>query len=313
APAAALLAAAWLALGLTGCTTSQASRQQSLDEWRALTAPGEPPPRVFLKGDQVRFYFGGTNGVQAFKSHWTGVRIPTSGYKVKSAMLRWDQKLSRIPKQERGWREAKVIAGAEWRRFSTNLIAELTPEKPGTGAYYQAFLADGVFYRDSRGAAQFVPLGEQPRDVVIDRQYSTEETLEKIARLASRGLQSAHTNENLFLLMAPNTRRFTQPVLLDRRQRRCVLLMPASLYDWGDRGMTPSITARGLVAILPESHGLALLKNPISSAFRLLDLAVATTVRFVRLPLPRRGIPGPILAGSSGMDLTRWEDWLDAY
>lgn len=228
-------------------------------------------------------------------------------------MLRWDQKLLHIPDQERGWREARVIAGSEWRRLSTNLIAELTPETPGHGAYYQAFLADGVLYRDNAGAAHFVALGDQPKDVVIDRQYSNDETLETMARLVSSELGSAHPNDNLFLMMAPNAKRFAQPVLLDRRQRRCILLMPAPLYDWAEQGATASVTAQGLIAILPESHGIALLKNPVSSAFRLLDLAVASVVRFVRLPLPKSGAPLPEVQPGSGMDLDAWEQWLDLY
>jgi len=299
-------------IGSTGCSTSRVSHQQSLDEWRALTAAGTPTPRVFLKGEQVRFYFPRTNGVEAFKAHWSLVRIPSAGYKVRSAMLRWDQKLSRIPEHDHGWREARLIGVAEWRTFSTNLIAELTPETPGHGAYYQAFLADGVLYRDQAGAAHFVPLGEQPKNIVIDHQFSAEETLEQIARLVSTRLESAHPNDALFLLMAPSAKRITQPVLVDRRRRRCVLLMPAPLYDWAETCMTPSITARSLIAILPESHGIALLKNPISSAMRLMDLAVASVVRFVRLPLPKAGAALPEVHGDGqGMNLAAWEEWLD--
>ena len=39
------------------CASAATPRQQSLDEWRSLTAPTNPPPRVFTKGNQVRFYF----------------------------------------------------------------------------------------------------------------------------------------------------------------------------------------------------------------------------------------------------------------
>ncbi len=93
-PAAAALILAVFAGVLTGCTTThRATKQQSLDEWRALTSPTAPPPRVFVKSDQVRFYFPRTNGVEAFVAHWTRLRVPVHGYRVKTAILRWDQKL----------------------------------------------------------------------------------------------------------------------------------------------------------------------------------------------------------------------------
>jgi len=308
-----VLAALALAGALAGCSTPRATKQQSLDEWRTLTGSNAPTPRVFVKGETVRFYFPVDDGIVAFQSHWSHVRIPTSGYKVHSALLRWDQKLSKLPKHESSWREARVIAGSEWRRLATNLIDELTPRTSAHGAYYQAFLADGVLYRDSTGSARFVPLGAEPKDVTIEHQFSIEETLDVMSRLAGDHLAQLHPRTGLFVIMAPNAKRFTQPLLIDSQQRRCVLLNPSALYDFTERGVTPSITAQGLSAIVPESHVLALLKNPVSSAFRLVDLAVATLVRFVRLPLPKPGKEVPPLHAGVGMDPVAWEAWLDRY
>ncbi len=298
---------------LAGCSTPRATRQQSLDEWRALTATTAPPPRVFVKGDEVRFYFPRTNGVEVFAAHWKRARVPTHGYKVKSAVLRWNQRLTRIPEHDRGWREAEVVAGAEWRALATNLTERLTPPSPGHGAYYQAFLADGLLYRDATGQSRFVSLEQQPSNVVIDHQYSVEETLEVISGLAADHLGRLHPNRSLFLLMAPHARRFTQPVLVDRQQRRCVGLTPSALFDFTERGVTPSATIQGFEALVPEAHGIALVKNPLSSAFRAADLAVQTVVRFVRLPLPKTGKEIPPLAQGKAMNAAAFESWLDRY
>ena len=62
-----------------------------------------------------------------------------------------------------------------------------------------------------------------------------------------------------------------------------------------------------------ESHGLGLLRNPISSAVRLADLGLATAVGFLHLPLPKPGHQGQALAGRPGLDLAQWERWLDHY
>jgi cardiolipin synthase A/B len=295
------------------CAGATAPKQQSLDEWRAITAPTAPYPRVFMKGDHIRFYFESGTNVIEFEAHWSRLRIPTEGYRINSALLRWNQRLPRMPQGERAWREATVIAGSEWSRLTTNLIAVLAPSARGHGVYYQGFLADRLLYRDARGAAVSVPIGEQPREVAIDRCYSIDETLEVLARTVEESLARDHPGETLFLLMAPNSKRFAQPLLLDRRQRQCVWLTPAVLYDNTERGFVLSTTAQGLSALLLEGHVVALIKNPVSSLARLGDLGVQTFIRLLRLPLPKPGTDFPVPAKTQGMDLALWEAWLDRY
>jgi phosphatidylserine/phosphatidylglycerophosphate/cardiolipin synthase-like enzyme len=304
----------WLGVTARGWAGSIAQRQQALNEWRNLTSPAASPPRVFVKGDTILFYFPTPAGVEAFSANWHRVRIPTPNYKVNSAVLRWDQKLPRMPAGERHWREAAVIAGAEWRRMANDLIAQLTPATPGNGAYYQAFLADAVLYRDQQGNPRFAARGDQPADVEIEHRFSTEETLDILARLVDKHLAQSHPGGMLFLLMAPDANRVTQPLLLDRQRRRCFWLTPAALYDDTERGLSLAVTAQGLSALLLQGHGLALIKNPVSSLARFGDLGVETLVRFLRMPLPKSGKnPPPLLTRSSGMDLGQWEGWLDRY
>ena len=288
-----------------------APKQASLDEWRSLTAPSAPAPRVFVKGDAIRFYFQVGTDVVEFGAHWSRLRVPTEGFRVNSALLHWHEKLPRLPEGERGWREATVIAGAEWNRLTTNLLAALTPTTPLHGVYYQGFLADRFLYRDAHGAPCPVAIGEQPREVVIDRRYSIEETLDLMARLFEEDLSRNHPASSLFLLMAPNARRFTQPLLLDRRQRECVWLSPAALYDPTERGLGLSATAQGLSALIFEGHGVALLKNPISSVARLGDVGVQTVVRLFQFPFLKPGSQFPAVRNAGGMDLEAWESWLD--
>ena len=306
-----LLMLAVAVAGPVGAATP--GKQKALDEWRALTAATAEPPRVFVKGDRIQFYFQTATGVEAFSANWHRVRVPARDYKVNSAVLRWDQKLPRMPEGAHGWREATVVAGSQWRHLATDLIAELTPRKPLHGAYYQAFLADGVFFRDREGVSRFAALGAQPKDVLIERRCTAEETLDILASLVDEQLGRSQPGGDLFLLMAPNAGQVTHPLLLDRRLHRCASLTPAALYDNTERGLSLAVTTQGLRALSIESHGLALLRNPISSACRLADLGVATLVRCLQLPLPKPGQEAKPLAGRPGMDLAAWEKWLDHY
>jgi phosphatidylserine/phosphatidylglycerophosphate/cardiolipin synthase-like enzyme len=300
---------------LTGTAARAAtSKQQSLDQWRNLTSPTAEAPRVFVKGNEIRFYFQGRTNELEFSADWSHLRVPTEGYKVNSALVRWKKNLSRLPElDKRGWREATVIAGAEWRRLSTNLQEALTPKSPGHGAYYQAFLSDRILYRDAQGAARFALDSEQPAGVVIDHLYPLEETLEVLARHIEAHLVQNHPGDTLFLIMAPNASRFTEPLLLDRQRRQCVWLSPAALYDTTERGLGFANSARGFGAFLVEGQGLALIKNPVSSAARLVDLGIETAVHLLQLPLPKPATAVPALAHTNGMDLVAWEKWLDRY
>jgi len=295
-----------------GWAGSPAQRQQALNEWRNLTGSAASPPRVFLKGDTILFYFPTPAGVEVFSANWHRVRIPTPNYKVNFTILHWARKLPRMPAGERGWREAIVVAGAEWRRMANDLIAQLTPTTPGHGAYYEAFLADRLLYRDPQGNARFAARSDQPANVEIEHRFSTEESLDLLARLVDEHLGRSHPAGMLFLLMAPDANRVTQPLLLDRQRRRCFWLTPAALYDNTERGLSLAVTAQGLDTLLLKGHGLALVKNPVSSAARLGNLGLETLARFLRMPLPKRGKNAPApLAHAAGMDLGQWESWLD--
>jgi len=304
-----------LFLGATGGGARAAtSKQQSLDEWRNLTSPTVEAPRVFVKGDDVRFYFHGRTNEMEFNADWSHLRVPTEGYKVNSALVRWKQNLPRLPELgKRGWREATVVAGAEWHRLATNLLEALTPESPGHGACYQAFFADRILYRDTQGVARLALEGEQPGGVIIDHRYSIEETLDVLSSRIEEHLVRDYPGGSLFLIMAPNAGRFTEPLLLDRQRRQCVWLSPAALYDATERGFGFADSARGVGSFVFESHGLALIKNPVSSAARLADLGLESAVQLLRFPLPKPATEAPPLAQTNGMDLGLWEQWLNRY
>ena len=218
-----------------------------------------------------------------------------------------------MPAGVRGWREANVIAGAQWRQFTTNLLSQLTPQTPGHGFYYEAFLAGRLFYRDAQGVPRLAAAGEALPEITIEHRFSIEETLDVVGRVIEEHLRQGHDGDAPFVLMAPNANRFTQPLLVDRAQRQSVVLSPAALYDHAEGGLGLTATAQSLEALVIEGHVIALIKNPVSSVARLADLVTQTVLRFIRLPMPRSKPPLPPPGNAPGMNLAGWESWLDRY
>src|SRR5207249_9732398 len=154
------------------------------------------------------------------------------------------------------------------------------------GVYYQAFLADGVLYRDAKGIPHLSPHGEQPGPVIIDHRFPLEETLQVLAEKTEQSLSPRQPDAAPLVLMAPNGAHWSQPLLVERGRRQCVSFLPAVLFDSEERGLGLTATAQGLGAMV-ESHTLALVKNPVSSAARLGDLGVEAAVVLLHRRLPR--------------------------
>lgn len=293
-----------------------ALKQEGLDLWRRLTSTNAPPPRVFVEGNKARilFHSPGVLGPAdaSFTASWRMPRGPGAGYGVTSCVIgrKMSDKETRTPK---GGDEAVVISGAEWRLLATGFLDVLAPRNSMQGVYFQAFLSDGVVYRDPNGRPQLALFGAAPDDVEIIARYSFEETLGLSAEYFAERLLDRFPGRRYFVLMANNPRGFTSPVLIDVDRKRCVWMNPASIQDAAEEDFTFSLTLEALQALVIESHVVALVKNPVSSAFRLADVAVATAGRWLPLRLPKLTGKPPPLSHAPGMNLNDWENWMDEY
>src|SRR5262245_46321202 len=215
----------FLALPGTAAVVTTTAKQRALAEWKNLTGPNAEVPRVFVKGNHIRFYFQSPTNVVRFSAGWEHLRVPTDGYAVSEAKLHLDKTLKGPPGPKDGWREVAVIAGAAWQRFSTNLTEALTPPTPWHGAFFQALQSDRVLYRDGEGVAHTTSLGDQPAKVIIDHRYPLEETLQILAAQAEKYRAERHPDESVFLLMPPNSGRVSQLLLVDRQRHQAVSLL----------------------------------------------------------------------------------------
>jgi cardiolipin synthase len=301
----------WLSFAAT-TVCHGASRRQSAQEWWRLTATNAPLPRVLVHDDEIRFYFPNDSRPIGFIAKLGRERLPTAGYQVSSALLRLKRELPAAAPGTDGWREPVIIAEQEWRVLATNLLAGLTPATPGHAKYYRGLLADRLLYRDLQARAISTPIKQAPQGVIIDHRYSIEESLQILAQVAEPQLVRNHPNHSLFLLIV-HPSRSPQPLLIDTARHRCFWLSSAGLFEPDEPSFPLALTAQGISALVLESNGLALIKNPVSSAARLGNLLVETFLSLLRLPLSKPVGPVPPLNHAQGMDLRQWEEWLDMH
>jgi cardiolipin synthase len=296
---------------LAGVTVGHAaSRRQSAEEWRRLTATNAPPPRVLVHDDEIRFYFPRDSRPIGFVAKLGRQRLPTNGYQVTSALLRLKRKLPAVTSETDGWRAPVIITGPEWRTLGTNLLAGLTPVTSGHAKYYRGLFGDRLLYRDAQGRAASISINQAPHSLVVDHRYSIEESLQILAQLVEPMLLRTHPDHSLFLLTV-HPSRAPQPLLIDTRRHRCDWLSSSGLYQPDEPSFPLAPTTKGISALVFESNALALIKNPVSSLGRLGNLFCATFTSLARLPFPKPVGPVPPLAFARGMDLAQWEDWLD--
>ncbi len=289
------------------------AKQTAIREWNDLTQATNLVLRAFVKAKETRLFFARDGKATGYAAKWKPDRLPTDGYEIHASRLRHLRGSPNPPKSEEGWREAVVISGEQARAIVSELLDRLTPAATNHGVFYEAFFADRVLYRDQNAPARVSFQNERPEGLVIDHHYFTEESLVSLARHLDEILAARHPEGSLFLILAPAASRYAQPILVDRQARVLVGLSLAALYDSGESGLLYKAIPETLSALLLESHGIALLKNPVTSASRLVDALVRDGIRLVRVPAlkpTRQFIPA---SPSGGMDLAEWDRWLDRH
>ena len=269
-------------------------------------------PLAFVKGDNVHLYFTNETPWVVFKAGWKKTRLEGRDYTYYAAELKTDSARPPLPETKSHWREATVLGRAQWLELSRSTAESLTPSEPWQGCYFQFANSEGVLYRDATGRVHSVRFEDKPANVSIQKRLNSQEFATAVTRLLEFRMQSQQEHQNLFLLVETQTGQTARYVLFDLARRRCVLLSSPRTGD--DPRGAPHLDSSVLVltSLLVESHGVAVLKNPFSSAGRLVNTVFQTLSGLVKTRLPASYSPAPLKPGPRpGMDLVAWEKRLD--
>ena len=168
-----------------------------------------------------------------------------------------------------------------------------------------------MIFRDAAGRTHAAPLNQKPASVELVARYSMAEMALGLAASAERRLRTQHPGRELFCLTEAPGGRGLAFIVLDFRHRRCVLLSNPQTKDdpRGEPQVLP--TARSLASLVFESHGVALVKSPVSSALRLMNLSAQNLAGLLTTRAHSPTSPVPPLAHAAPMDSRAWEAELD--
>ena len=286
-----------------------ARRTHTLEELKEAVRLG--PPRAFVKGNNVRLYFTNTSHQLVFKTDWAKARMDGRAYTYYLAHLALDSGLMKIPDAKSHWREARVFGGDEWLNLAREMAENLTPQEPGQGCYIQFDNTEHVLYRDAAGRIQTTEVKRMPPEVTIERRYNAQEYASAATRILQARVRASGIKQDLFVFVHVPAGRAPRFFMVDLASRRCVLLTLPRIGD-DPRGAPHLLRSlRMLISLALESHGVAVLKSPISSVGRVVNTAFQTAAGLLQLPLPSYHTPPPPVAAAPGMDLKEWEARLD--
>jgi cardiolipin synthase A/B len=308
-----LLVGLCLALIGPGLHASSGGRVKTVEHLQSALRQDNLVPRAFIKGDEVRLYFTNAEQRLMFKADWDRTRLRAQGFRYHLAVLKFDASPPALPGPQQKWREPKVLAFGEWQRFARLAVEALAPPEAGHGLHLQRVLGETVLFRDAAGGVKATPFAAVPSGIIIDRRLSQTEAAAAFASDVETNLHAAYPQESAFLLAPPPDGQRSRLALLDLAERRVVVLLAPDVGEDPRGGARVGTRVSDLASFLIVDNAWAILKNPVSSAGRLLNLAVEWPASLFHPRLRTRGSGIPPVTNAPGMDLAAWERWLDTH
>jgi phosphatidylserine/phosphatidylglycerophosphate/cardiolipin synthase-like enzyme len=285
-----------------------AARTEALQQLAATwpVVPGE----AWISGHRLSVMLADGAGEQRFRARWEHRGLDEHGYRFRTApLLPADLKPEEDEKPERA-RPVTVLDAGAWERFAHAFGERLAPERRGEATLLQIGGTDLLLSHGEGDDLVVVPgRGASPEIAVVAR-HNLVEIAQGAARFIEAEAARTGVGGDVFLFVMPPRGHGEGLVLFDTAQKLCVAVtLPRPQPR---RGGTPlSRNARSVVALTIEAHGIALIKNPVSSVGRLVNIFGQWLATLVTRSRPSTDQPIAPLAAAAPMDLPSWERELD--
>lgn len=298
-----------------GCGTARATSPWLLsgrgEAAAQLEAVGDRAPLAFARDNRLRLYFPAAGQQAVFKARWRKPTLLGRTYTSAAAELVVDERPGESPIGAPDWRRVTVVDEREWPALARAAADLLVDAEPLGGTVVRLLNFEAVLYHDVGGVLREASLEDRPPEVRIRHHVTADEfATAMVRRLEARAAEDASAGP-LFLVMPRLDPARPDFILVDLPRRLSVYLSapPPPADPRGRPG--GAINSRMFGSLTLESHGLALLKNPVSAAGRLLNLGYHALARVLTPPLPTfKGAVSALNVGP-GMDLEGFERTLD--
>jgi cardiolipin synthase A/B len=294
-------------LALAACAHSTAGAdalQRVAASWPVV------PAQAWISGHKLSVMLPSERGLARFRATWKQRGLDEHGYRFRVAELAPADLTPEEDEMPGRARPVTVLDENVWQRFSHAYGERLTPAEPGKAALLQAGSTEVVLFRGSSGELHVAPLREAPQGLEIVTRRNLVEIAADGARFIETETASAGVAGSAFLFVLPSREHGDGLVLFDTTQRLCVAVTLPRPQPHRE-GSPAGRTTRTLVALTVEDHVLALIKNPISSAGRLLNILAQWLATWATRSGPSSGVPVVPLANAAPMELASWERQLD--
>ncbi|MCX7871749.1 MAG: phosphatidylserine/phosphatidylglycerophosphate/cardiolipin synthase family protein [Verrucomicrobiae bacterium] len=267
-------------------------------------------PVAFVKGNDIRIYYVSTNKPIVYRASWKKSPIHGFDFVQYIAELKVDKSPPDFPKSDSEWKTVVVIDYPRWTNFVMNIVEQLAPKRAFAGAYFNFLFYEFAIYRGKEGSIYVSQPGRLPEGVEIVQRYTVREFSKVVSAVVESTLRTGNTN-HIYLFVEQQKTLPERFLLLDTKHKYCVSLYKQHSERAGDAVLPFDYSMRVLTSFALESHVVSIVKNPVSTACRLLNTAWQLSAGLLHVRMPYLSTNIPPVVNNPPMDLVEWEKWLD--
>jgi phosphatidylserine/phosphatidylglycerophosphate/cardiolipin synthase-like enzyme len=203
-------------------------------------------------------------------------------------------------------RPAAVLGPESWRELMRSVVERLAPAQPNYAALVLLPHTELAVFRDVEGTLRVTRLEDCPPGTRLTARFDESTFAAEMAAALAEGLGGLPPGEQRVVLATDVPASY---LAFDTGRGLCLAVTaPAA-----DQASTPVVmTLKGLDGLFIRSHLITLIKNPVSTVFRLISQVVQTLGTFITFPIPDSDDAAPPLGNAEPMDLAAFERRLDA-
>ncbi len=268
------------------------------------------PVEAWISGHRLSVMLPGEGGPQRFRARWSGRGLDEHAYRFRVAPLVPADLEPEADERPGRARPVTVLDVETWERFAHAFGEKLAPASPGQAALLQIGGGDFLVHRDAGGELRVQQPRDAPAGLAVVTRRNLVELAEEAARFIGAEVERTGVGADAFLFVMPPRGHGEGLVLFDTAQKLCVAVtLPRPQPRRA--GSPISRSARSVVALTVESHGIALVKNPVSSMGRLVNIVGQWLATLATRARPSTDEPVAPLAPAAPMDPAAWERELD--